>query len=670
MTPLADALFSPRRIALIGVSADPTKLTARAQIHLRRHGFDGALFPINPNAADVLGERAYPTLADVPGPVDHAFILLRAERAVAAVEACAEKGVAVATILSDGFAEAGPEGAARQARLVAAARAGGVRLLGPNSIGMVNIPDRIALSVNAVLAMPPPLPAGRTALISHSGSLIGAILSRGAARGLGYSILAATGNEADLGAAELLALLTAHDGTDVILLLLETIRDAIALREAAAAAHAAGKAVLAYKLGRSDAGAAMAMSHTGAVAGADGAVDALLAAAGIARLDTFEGLIEAPMLFSGARPLPSPRRAISVLTTTGGGAALVVDRLGLAGIATPGLRDMTLAGTEPARIAAELGAMDRDGETDAVLAVIGSSAQFRPEASVAGVVAAAEGMTKPLAAFLAPDAPQTAARLAAASIACFRTPEAAADALRARLLWRAPEPLAEAGDVGTARAALEAARGQVLDEAEARAVFAALGVPLAPAYVVTDLAGLSGIPWTLTYPVALKAVSAALPHKTEAGAVVLNLPDRGALRQAAREMVARLSPTALAGLLIAPMQHGVGEALVGYRRDPQAGPVVVLGAGGVLAELLPPPVIRPAPLSRKAAEEMVAAAPIRHLRGFRGRPAGDLAALADALVAFSRLAALPAVTEAEINPLLVKQAGDGVLALDALVVRG
>jgi acyl-CoA synthetase (NDP forming) len=535
---------------------------------------------------------------------------------------------------------------------------------------MVNIPDRIALSVNAVLAMPPPLPAGRTALISHSGSLIGAILSRGAARGLGYSILAATGNEADLGAAELLALLTAHDGTDVILLLLETIRDAIALREAAAAAHAAGKAVLAYKLGRSDAGAAMAMSHTGAVAGADGAVDALLAAAGIARLDTFEGLIEAPMLFSGARPLPSPRRAISVLTTTGGGAALVVDRLGLAGIATPGLRDMTLAGTEPARIAAELGAMDRDGETDAVLAVIGSSAQFRPEASVAGVVAAAEGMTKPLAAFLAPDAPQTAARLAAASIACFRTPEAAADALRARLLWRAPEPLAEAGDVGTARAALEAARGQVLDEAEARAVFAALGVPLAPAYVVTDLAGLSGIPWTLTYPVALKAVSAALPHKTEAGAVVLNLPDRGALRQAAREMVARLSPTALAGLLIAPMQHGVGEALVGYRRDPQAGPVVVLGAGGVLAELLPPPVIRPAPLSRKAAEEMVAAAPIRHLRGFRGRPAGDLAALADALVAFSRLAALPAVTEAEINPLLVKQAGDGVLALDALVVRG
>jgi acyl-CoA synthetase (NDP forming) len=670
VSPLAAALFSPRRIALIGASADPGKLTARAQIHLRRHGFAGELFPINPSAAEVLGERAYPSLAEVPGPVDHAFILLGAERAITAVEACAEKGVTVATILSDGFAEAGPEGEARQARLLAAARAGGVRLLGPNSIGMVNVPARTALSVNAVLAMAPPLPAGRTALISHSGSLIGAILSRGASRGLGYSILAATGNEADLGAAELLALLADDPGTDTVLLFLETIRNPTGLREAAAAAQAAGKAVLAYKLGRSDAGAAMAVSHTGAVAGSDAAVDALLAAAGIARLDTFEGLIEAPPLFSRARPLAAPRCAVSVLTTTGGAAALVVDRLGLGGIASPDVRDMTLAGTEPRRIAAELAEMDRDAGTDAVLAVIGSSAQFRPETSVAGVIEAARSMSKPLAAFLAPDAPETARRLAAASIACFRTPEAAADALRARLLWRAPSPQVEPGDVSAAVAGLAAARGTVLDEAEARTVFAALGVPLAPAHVVTDLENFTGIPWSLPYPVALKAVSAALPHKTEAGAVALNIPDRGALRHAAREMLVRLAGAAIRGLLVAPMQRGIGEVLLGFRRDAQAGPVVVLGAGGVLAELLPPPVIRPAPLSRAEAEEMVATAPLKHLRGFRGRPAGDLAALADAVVAFSRLAALAAVSEAEINPLLVKPEGEGVLALDALIVRG
>jgi acyl-CoA synthetase (NDP forming) len=667
---LAEALFRPRRIALVGASADPAKLTARAQIHLRRHGFDGDLFPVNPNATEVLGEPAYPSLEAIPGAVDHAFILTGADRVIEAVEACAARGVTVATVLADGFAEAGPEGAARQARLVAAARAGGVRLLGPNCIGLVNLPARIALSVNAVLAMAPPLPAGRTAVLSHSGSLIGAILSRGAARGLGYSVLAATGNEADLGAADLLALLADEGGTDVVLLFLETIRDPSALRAAAARAHAAGKAVLAYKLGRSEAGAAMAVSHTGAVAGADAAVDALLAASGIARLDTFEGLIEAPPLFAPARPLAAKRCAVSVLTTTGGGAALVVDRLGLAGIAAPDIRDMTLAGTDPGRIAAALAVMDGDQRTDAVLAVIGSSAQFRPESSVAGVVAAARAMRKPLAAFLAPDAPDTVRHLGASGIACFRTPEAAADGLRALLAWRAPAAPADAGNVAEAQRALAAARGPVLDEAEARAVLAALGVPVAPAHLVTDLTGLSGIPWALDYPVALKAVSAALPHKTEAGAVMLDIPDRGALRAAARGMISRLQDVPLAGLLVAPMQRGIGEVLLGFRRDPQAGPVVVLGAGGVLAELMPPPVIRTAPLDVEAAAEMVAAAPIGHLRGVRGRPAGDLGALANAVAAFSRLAALEDVAEAEINPLLVKAGGEGVLALDALLVRG
>ncbi|MFN7000553.1 MAG: CoA-binding protein, partial [Elioraea tepidiphila] len=218
MTPLARALFAPRRIALIGASADPSRLTARAQIHLRRHGFDGEILPINPRAETILGEPAYPSLDEAPGTIDHAFILLGAERVEEAVAACARRQVPVAMVLSDGFAEAGAEGAARQQRVLAAARAGGVRLLGPNCIGLINVPARTALSVNAVLAMEPPLPAGRTALISHSGSLIGAILSRGAARGLGYSVLAATGNEADLGAADLLAMLAEDDATDVIAL--------------------------------------------------------------------------------------------------------------------------------------------------------------------------------------------------------------------------------------------------------------------------------------------------------------------------------------------------------------------------------------------------------------------------------------------------------------------
>lgn len=670
MTALARALFAPRRIALIGASADPSRLTARAQIHLRRHGFDGAILPINPRAETILGERAYPSLDEAPGPIDHAFILVGADRVEEAVAACARRRVPVAMILSDGFAEAGPEGAARQERLLATARAGGVRLLGPNCIGLINVPARTALSVNAVLAMEPPLPAGRTALISHSGSLIGAILSRGAARGLGYSVLAATGNEADLGAADLLAMLAEDDGTDVIALFLETIRDPAALRAAAARAFHAGKAVIAYKLGRSAAGAAMAVSHTGAVAGADAAVEALLAASGIARLDDFEALIEAAPLFAKARPIASPRRAVSVVTTTGGAAALVVDRLGLAGIAAAEVRDMTLAGTQPDRIAEALGAALADPRADAAVAVIGSSAQFRPEDSVAGVLrAAGAGTEKPIAAFLAPDAPESARRLAGAGIACFRTPEAAADALRARLLWQPPEPEFGAGDVAEARALLAQAKGPVLDEWEARAVLGALGVPMGGTALVGGPDEFAGIAERIRFPVALKAVSVALPHKTEAGAVALGLGDPEAVSSAMRAMQARLAGLPLRGFLVAPMEQGVGEVLLGFRRDPQAGPVVVLGAGGVLAELMPPPAIAPAPLSPGRARALVEAAPLAHLRGPRGRARGDLTALADAVTAFSSIAAFEEVGEAEINPLLVRRDSEGVVALDALLVR-
>lgn len=669
MTPLARALFAPRRIALVGASADPARLTARAQIHLRRHGFDGDVLPINPRAGEIMGERAYPSLDDAPGPIDHAFILLGADRAEEAIASCARKRIPVATVLADGYAEAGAEGAARQARLVAAARAGGVRLLGPNCIGLINVARRTALSVNAVLAMEPPLPVGRTAVISHSGSLIGAILSRGAARGLGYSVLAATGNEADLGAADLLALLADDEASDVIALFLETIRDPTGLRRAAARAFDAGKAVIAYKLGRSGAGAAMAISHTGAVAGADRAVDALLAASGIARLDTFEGLVEAAPLFARGRPLPAPRPAVSVVTTTGGAAALVVDRLGLGGIEAAEVRDMTLAGTQPDRIAAALEQAGGDPHADAVLAVIGSSAQFRPEDSVAGVLGAAARLpAKPLATFLAPEAPASARRLAEAGIACFRTPEAAADALRARLTWQVPRPIADAGDVTAARAALAAA-GPVPDEAASRAIFAALGVPTGAALLVAGAEEARAAAPGLAFPVALKAVSAALPHKTEAGAVALGLGDAEALISALHAMARRLAGAALRGFLITPMQHGVGEVLLGFRNDPQAGPVVVLGAGGVLAELMPPPAIAPAPLSAAAAEALVGAAPLAHLRGARGRRRGDLAALAGAAVSVSRLAAIAEVAEAEINPLLVRPEGEGVVALDALVVR-
>ena len=228
MNPLHRALFQPRRIALIGASADRSRLTARAQLYLRKHGYTGDILPVHPREAEVLGEKAYPTIAEVPGEVDFAYILLNTPHVEGVIEAVAAKGILAAGVLADGFAEAGPEGAALQARLVATARRAGLRILGPNCMGMVNLNDRIACTVNAALEAET-LPAGRIALVSQSGSMMGAIMSRGAARGIGFSHIIGTGNEADLSAGEIAGLLVDDPQVDAILLFLEAIRAAAAL---------------------------------------------------------------------------------------------------------------------------------------------------------------------------------------------------------------------------------------------------------------------------------------------------------------------------------------------------------------------------------------------------------------------------------------------------------
>ena len=297
-------------MALIGASGDAAKNPARPQRFLAKHGYGGGVLPINPPRAEVLGKKAYKSVADAPPPVDHAFIMI--PEVEQALEDCGRRGVAVASIFSDGFADVGPEGAARQARLVARAKALGVRLLGPNSMGVIDIPGRLALTVNAVLEMDA-LPAGGTSIVSQSGTMLGTVLSRGAARGLGFAKLVSVGNEADLGVGELVDLLAEDEATRVILLFLETVRDGARLAAAARRAHAAGKPVVAYKLGRSALGERLARSHTGALAGSDAAMDAFFRDCGIARVDLLEALFESAPLFQGRNPVRlarAPRVAV------------------------------------------------------------------------------------------------------------------------------------------------------------------------------------------------------------------------------------------------------------------------------------------------------------------------------------------------------------------------
>jgi len=666
-------LLAPRSIALIGASGDPARLTARAQIYLRKHGYGGALYPVNPRAPEVLGERAYATVEDISGEIDFAYILLNTEHVEGQIAAVAAKGAKVACILADGFAEAGAHGLARQQRCVDAAKAAGLRLLGPNSMGLINIPARIAVSVNSALEAES-LPAGRVALVSQSGSMLGAIMSRGAARGLGFSHLIATGNEADLTAGEIAAMLVDDPGVDAVMLFLEAIRAPEQFAHAAWRANQAGKPLIAYKLGRSPYGAELATSHTGALAGSDAAAEAFFRSHGIIRATMLESFLELPALVMGRKPLARPHRAVSVLTTTGGGGAMAVDALGVAGIearapdakaaealAAVGMHshgrllDMTLAGTRPDRIEAAIRALDAAGDTDAIIPVIGSSAQFRPADAVAGILAAAPHV-RPIAAFLVPQADASLRLLAEAGIAAFRTPESLADAMRAWLEWRAP--------LITPHVALpEITLPDAPDEADARDLFAALG--LATPYS-RDLDAAHH------FPVALKILSPDIAHKTEAGGVALNIPDTAALHEAARTMQARVKaaePKArLNGFLIQPMARGLAEVILGFRRDPEFGPVVLLGAGGVLAELHRDVALRLAPLHAAEAREMIAEVrALRVIEGWRGLPRGDVEALVHAIVAVSRLAALPGIREAEINPLMIHETG--LTVADAWVMR-
>ncbi len=683
------ALFEPQTIALIGASSDERKNTARPQRFLQKHHFNGRVVPVNPNRDEVFGVPAFKSVSDIPERVDHAFVMVPAPAVAEAIEACGDAGVSVATIYSDGFAETGAEGIARQNELVSLARSRNVRLLGPNSMGLVNLHNGMALTVNAVLELPE-LNTGGLSVISQSGSVIGSLLSRGQSRGLGFSKLVSVGNECDLSVAEIVAHLVNDESTSAVLLFLETLRNESEFRSAARRAFAAGKPIITYKLGRSEVGKQLAATHSGAMTGAGEAVEAWFHHHGIIRVDMLEGLIEAPPLFQNSRP-PNGRRA-AVMTTTGGGAATVADRLGGFGIElappTPALVkrmrqhrvdlegktlvDLTMAGTRPEIARQAIEALLNSPDCDIVVVVVGSSGQFYPEIAVRPIVEAAEGSKKPVAVFILPEAVESLQLLARSGIAAFRTPEGCADGVRAYLNWRAPEPgvPVRQQQLTAARQLINARRGDLLDERAACEVFDSLGIRVARSVVIEG----PGEVVELHFPVAVKLLSSKISHKSDLGGVILDLMNQESVHAACREITTRLgrerSAVPIEGFLVQEMASGLAEALVGFHRDAEAGPVVTLGAGGTLAELHKDLSVRCAPVSVKVAREMIdEVRSFAGIRGYRGARRGDVDALAKAVSALSQLAALedPEVLEAEINPLIVKPKGEGVVAVDGVV---
>ncbi|MET0971188.1 MAG: acetate--CoA ligase family protein [Tardiphaga sp.] len=682
---LGQALLAPRSIALVGASDDVTKTSARPLQYLRRAGYQGAIYPINPRRATVQGEQAWPSLADLPAVPDHAFILTPTEDAVEAAAECARLGVSVATILASGFSEGGDAGNKLVSRLQQLCADTGLRILGPSSLGAINLRHKTIITANAAFAEPD-LPTGGIFVASHSGSLLGGLISRGKSRNIGFAGLVSVGNEIDLSLGEICSATLDDPEVTGYMLFLESIRHAQDLRSFALAAAERGKPVVAYKLGRSAAAAELAMSHTGALAGEDDVAAAFLANCGIARVFNFETLLEALPLLQKmpARPAAQRSKRVGVVTTTGGGAAMVVDELAMRGIdvvkpsnetfarlAAAGVKanheritDLTLAGTRYDVMKAALDTLLSAPEFDVVVAVTGSSARFQPELAVKPVIDSAAS-EKPLVTFVVPEAADALRMLTAAGVPNFRTPESCADAVAAALLRRQPTALKPLHDTA-------AAATRQLDEMAAYKLFETIGLPHAPA-VAVDIDA-SSIVLPFAYPVAVKLLSAEIAHKTEVGGVVLNVADEAGLKAAMHKIAdnvrAHRPEAVVSRVLVQPMTSGLGEMLLGYRVDPEAGPLVLLAAGGVYTEIYKDRSIRLAPVDIATARSMIEELSItRVFQGFRNKPHGDLEALAHAVVAMSRLALdkTNVVVDAEINPLIVNRAGEGVVAVDALV---
>lgn len=688
-----DALVAPRSVALIGVSGNENKLTARPLRYLRQHGFKGNVFPVNPGQNNIAGYPCFADIRDLPEVPEHVYVLLDSEPALNAVEICGEIGARCVSVLADGFAEAGPAGQARQARLVEIARRHDMLLIGPNSTGVVNTRTGFVCTTNAAFVADR-LPEGRFSVLSQSGSIIGAMLSRAAAVGLGFGTYVSLGNEALADVGTVGQMMVDNPEVDGIVLFLETIRDRPAFISFAEAAHRAGKPVIAYLVGRSDAGKALAASHTGAMTGGGQAIETFLKAHGILTVDAFETLAElANALCLRPRLNGRPRHA-TVVTTTGGGGGMVYDKIGLRGVSLAPMSaasrqairdqgteikdgplvDVTLAGTRYDVMKAVITRLVKDPECGLVVAAIGSSAQFNPELAVKPIVdAVAESGpdTAPVVAIPIPHAPESLALFNANGVPACRTVEGAAEVIAALFADIAFQPADTAEPSADVMSLLSKHPEGALTEVTAAKAFSGLGVTVPATLTIGDEGELPSI-LPFEGPYALKIVSRDLLHKSEIGGVRIGLADRTELITAIAEMrmsVATSAPSAaIEGFLIQRMETGLAEAIVGVYRDPVAGPIVTVGAGGVMTEIYRDVASRPAPVTEETARSMLnEVSAFALLRGYRGAPRGDLDALAQIVAQVSRLAVCDRVIEAEINPVLVRREGAGAIALDALI---
>jgi len=679
-------------VAIIGASADSGKTAGRPLAYLRKHGFDGAIYPVNPRVTHIGDVPCYPDIDSLLQVPDVAIILLGAGRAHQAVRELAQKGTAAAIVLASGYSEAGAEGKERQQQLRQAA--GAMRILGPNTIGLVNLTDGIPLSASGALEMDQ-FPVGDVGVVSQSGGILGALLSRAAARGLGMSKLISTSNEVDLEMADFIDYLVDDASTKVIALYIESIRNPQKFRAAALRARLAGKPIVAFKIGRSEAGAQAAISHTGALAGQDTMYDALFRQTGVIRAQRFSDLLDMPSALSTGRILRG--RRVAILTSTGGAGTLVSDSLGVAGFETPapGARtaaalralqgdmpaaldrnpvDVTLAGLQPDLLRGAIGTLSASDDYDALVMIVGSSSLGNPQLMADAICDCLPETDKPIVAFVSPHAPNVARLLNQRQIPAFMDPECCAVALDA--MWQTQaEPALQTPAIVQSSPLTDLPAG-TLNEAQARDLFSRFGIAGAEQTIVSNPAQAQAAALQYGSAVVLKILSSQIMHKSDVGGVCV-----GVAPEQVADRIARMQTEVYAKTGVCPEQFLVQqmvtsgiELILGFHRD-ALGSAILLGMGGVTAELLKDTTMRLLPeqggLSLADAYDMMhdlRTWPL--LDGYRGRVKADQQALAQAIVDFSNMVASVGdrLIEAEINPLFVLPDGQGVKAADGIAI--
>ena len=688
---LTQSFFNPSSIAIIGASSNEKKTGSRIQRYLVSHGYKGRIFPVNPNRDNIFGLRCYPNLKKINEKIDHIFIALDGDKIIEAINDAVSINVKCATILSGGFSESGSEGLDLEKKILDIANKGNIRVLGPNSIGIINISDSVILSANAMLELPN-LKKGGLSVISQSGSLIGALLAHGASRGIGFSKLISVGNESDLSVGEIGKMLVDDVDTDTIILFLETLRNSSEVAEMARLAHKAGKAVITYKLGKSDLGKELAKSHTGAIAGSDEAFNAFIKYNGMSRVEIFETLIEVPNLFKNK--VIAKGKRIGIATTTGGGGAMVVESISSSDIEVinPGpsmsklmkqynipyndnkLVDLTIAGAKPEIVNDVIKEFMENKNCDLVVMVVGSSAKFRPDQAIEPLLKWAKN-SKPLVVYVAPDAPEALQLLNKNGIASFRTPESCAEGIKAYLNNKSPKIIDnnyEQINFNKIKTILKSVKYKNLTEFEALKVFDIMGIKTVRSKIVSNILKSRELTMEFGFPLVMKILSSQIQHKTDTGGVELNITSEADLKNRHKKLCKVFDKLEVENpdreFLLQKMETGISEIILGYRVDELVGPIVVIGSGGVLSEIYDDKSVRIAPVDFKEAKKMInEVKSLVTITGYRGLPRADINILAKAIVDMSQLASIKAIKEAEINPVLIKEGQEGIVAVDGLI---